>query len=367
MTPYAIVQGDAPVKCPYPWFGGKAQVAPLVWNAFGNVHTYIEPFFGGGAVLLRAPWPSKRIETINDINAWLCNFWRAVKTDPDQVAFYAADPVSELDLHARGDWLFYRPGVDVDFVERLRSDPDYYDPKSAGWWCWGQSSWIGDNWGRKECRKRPHLSSAGMGVNRQRPRLGDAGKGVNRQRPHLGDAGVGVNRQRPHLGDAGHGVNRQRPHLGDAGMGDETTRLVSIREYMRQLCERMAGVRVCCGDWSRVLGPAITISHGRWSCGVFLDPPYAVEDRGSVYGEHEDRDVANDVREWCREWGKHPSMRIVLCGYAGEHDDLTVDGWTTIIWKASGGYGNQSDNNDNRGRERMWLSPHCLRQEVMGL
>jgi hypothetical protein len=272
--------------------------------------------------LLRAPWPAKRTETINDINAWLCNFWRAVKADPDKVAFYAADPVSELDLQARGDWLFYRPNVDVEFVERLRSDPDYYDAKSAGWWVWGQSSWIGDDWGRKKCRSLPHLG-------------------------------------------AGKGVNRQRPHLSDAGTGDETTRLVSIREYMRQLCERMAGVRVCCGDWSRVLGPAITIAHG--TCGVFLDPPYAVADRDSVYGEHEDRNIANDVRDWCREWGAHPPMRIVLCGYDGEHNDLVSNGWTVQAWKASGGYGNQSDGNENRHRERLWLSPHCLRQAALRL
>lgn len=28
-------------------------------------------------------------------------------------------------------------------------------------------------------------------------------------------------------------------------------------------------------------------------------------------------------------------------------------------WKASGGYGH-SENNQNRHRERLWFSPHCL-------
>jgi hypothetical protein len=40
------------------------------------------------------------------------------------VAYYADWPVSELDLHARGDWLYYRPDA-REWVERLRADPDY--------------------------------------------------------------------------------------------------------------------------------------------------------------------------------------------------------------------------------------------------
>jgi len=188
------------LKSPYPWFGGKARTAPEIWRRFGDVANYVEPFFGGGAVLLGRP-TEPRLETVNDINGWLCNFWRAVKTDTDGVAYYAADPVSELDLQARGDWLFYRPGVDVDFVERLRGDPDYYDVKSAGWWVWGQSSWIGSNWGRLKCRALPQLGNAGAGVSRKRPHLSNAGMGVNRTRPHLDNAGMGVNRKRPHLGD----------------------------------------------------------------------------------------------------------------------------------------------------------------------
>ena len=40
------------MKAPFPWFGGKARIAPMVWERFGNVANYIEPFFGSGAVLL---------------------------------------------------------------------------------------------------------------------------------------------------------------------------------------------------------------------------------------------------------------------------------------------------------------------------
>ncbi len=40
------------LKAPFPWFGGKSKVASLVWERFGDVQNYVEPFFGSGAVLL---------------------------------------------------------------------------------------------------------------------------------------------------------------------------------------------------------------------------------------------------------------------------------------------------------------------------
>ena len=160
------------LRSPYPWFGGKLAVAKTIWSRFGAVRNYCEPFFGSGAVLLQRPQPFQGTETVNDVNGWLCNFWRALQADPDAVASYADQPVSELDLHARGDWLFYREGV-AEFVERRRSDPGYFDVKSAGWWVWGQCCWIGTGWGPRENRQLPHLGDAGMGVNRKLPHLGE--------------------------------------------------------------------------------------------------------------------------------------------------------------------------------------------------
>jgi site-specific DNA-adenine methylase len=78
------------MKSPYPYFGGKSRVAALVWERLGNPANYIEPFFGGGAVLLNRPawhaqagWP---LETINDLNGYVENFWRAVKSNPAGIA-----------------------------------------------------------------------------------------------------------------------------------------------------------------------------------------------------------------------------------------------------------------------------------------
>lgn len=77
--------------------------------------------------------------------------------------------------------------------------------------------------------------------------------------------------------------------------------------------------------------------------------------------------VAHDVRLWCVENGDNPLLRIALCGYAGEHEELEAKGWSVLAWKAQGGYGNQGEDNSNRGKERIWFSPHCLggRQGVL--
>ena len=88
------------LKAPFPWFGGKSRVADLVWKRFGNVANYVEPFAGSLAVLLGRPHQAK-LETVNDLDCYVANFWRALKNDPDGVAQWADDPVNEADLHAK--------------------------------------------------------------------------------------------------------------------------------------------------------------------------------------------------------------------------------------------------------------------------
>jgi DNA adenine methylase len=49
------------------------------------VPNYVEPFAGSLAVLLARPHAPK-IETVNDKDGLISNFWRAVKYAPDEVA-----------------------------------------------------------------------------------------------------------------------------------------------------------------------------------------------------------------------------------------------------------------------------------------
>ncbi len=168
-----------------------------------------------------------------------------------------------------------------------------------------------------------------------------------------------MNRQLVHLGNAGQGVNRQRVHLGNAGQGVNRQRVEELTEYFAQLSERLARVRVCCGDWRRVCGPTPTVKQGLTA--VFLDPPYSFEAKrdNSCY-RVESGTVAHDVRAWAIEHGSDPMMRIALCGYEGEHK--FPRGWACVPWKASGGYESQAGNGlVNAHRERIWFSPHCLK------
>ena len=327
---------------PFPWFGGKRKVTGEVWVRFGDVPNYVEPFFGSGAMLLGRPgWtndkPMPWIETVNDKDGYVSNFWRALKSDPAALLHWVDWPVNENDLHARHLWLVARKS---ELTARLEGDPDYYDAKIAGWWLWGICVWIGGGW------------CSGNGP----------WKSVNGVMTKTGDSGMGVNRQLVHLGNSGMGVNRQLVHLGDAGMGDDGDGSNGLEAWITALAARLARVRVCSGDWRRVLGPTPTEKLG--VTGIFLDPPYSAEaDRDEEIYTVDDLSVANDVREWAMNNGNNPMLRIALCGYQGEHDELTDAGWTAWAWKANGGYGAQSANGRGRAnsaREVVWFSPHCI-------
>jgi hypothetical protein len=298
---------NEPLKAPFPWFGGKSRAAEIIWARFGDAPNYVEPFAGSLATLLRRPH-EVRTETVNDLDCYLANFWRALAADSLGVAAACDWPVNEADLVARHRWLIAQSG----FRDNMRRDPHFYDVKIAGWWVWGLCSWIGSGW----CVQR---------------RSGNQPEKI------------------PHLGDAGRGINRKLPHLGDAGRG--------IADYLGTLSERLRRVRVSCGEWDCVLSDSVTIKHGITA--VMLDPPYDADEHSVTYSANSN--VGAAVREWAITNGNNPLLRIALCGYEGEH--AMPESWECVAWKANGGYGSQGDGagRKNANRERIWFSPHCLK------
>ena len=303
------------LAAPFPYFGGKANACELVWSLLGLPDNYVEPFAGSAAMILGRP-DGDGVETINDFDGFVANVWRAISKDPNAVAFHADWPVNECDLLARHSWLVRQK----DALRDALHDPEYFDAKIAGWWCWGACNWIGSGW------------CSGNG-----PWVWDGEKIVDR-------------RQLPHLG-AGQGINRQLPHLGDAGRGEY------IADWFNLLHARLRDVRVACGDWQRVCKDSVTTRHGL--TGIFLDPPY---DKGAMdYGAGGmGLGISAKVREWCAANGDNKQLRIVICGHAGEHDDLLKIGWKLHKWTARKGYALTDEAKENSDSETVWASPHCL-------
>lgn len=115
-------------------------------------------------------------------------------------------------------------------------------------------------------------------------------------------------------------------------------------EMLQELAARLRWVRMTCGDWTRVLSPAVTTDHGL--TGIMLDPPYSLEVRKAGIYRHDERGVAEEVRERARELGPNPMLRIVLAGKGEEHASIEHDGWTRLVWR-------------RRDGETLWLSPGC--------
>jgi hypothetical protein len=349
------------LRAPYPWPGGKRKVADEVWRRFGDVQNHVEPFFGSGATLLARPRPFGGVETINDKDGFVCNLWRALQAAPGDVARHADWPVNENDLHARHVWLV---GQREPMTSKLEGDPEYFDAKIAGWWVWGLCCWLGTGWcaGRGPWVQHEgqlvHADDIGVEyVTDSRNGSDQHGLGVSRKRMRLGRGAGGVNRQMPDCsGMGGRGVHsaKNRSAAGVTVAGEQARdRLV---EWMRDLAERLRFVRVCCGDFERVLGTTPTTGNGLTA--IFLDPPYSFETgRDARCYAVDDATVSSRARAWAIANGDNPKLRIALCGYEDEHE--MPASWAKHRWSAHGGYGNQGGNT-NGDRETIWFSPHCL-------
>jgi len=351
------------LSSPFPWFGGKSRAASKIWERLGDTKNFVEPFAGSMAVLLGRKWPhdKTKTETINDPHGLISNFWRSYRGDPDAlnesflcelmsnvtlspetandidpmvinfwrslqadyltVVSHIDWPVSELDLHARHEFLRKQiPTLKLN----LKNDPLFFNPMIAGWWCWGIACWIADGWCRETqaaSDKIPHLTSPGQGINRALY--------------------------------IGYG---EKPSANGA-CKDRKDALI---KYLKQFSDRLRYVRITCGDWTRVLEPSVTEHLGL--TGIVLDPPYSetTNKQASVYGENSDSNLSVEVNKWAAANGMNEKLRIAVCGYEGEHNNLEALGWEKVEWKAQGGYGAVSGNK-NCELERIWFSPACLK------
>jgi hypothetical protein len=212
--------------------------------------------------------------------------------------------MSETDLVARSNWLAaHRQAIG----KRLLQDPEWCHPKAGGWWLWGACIWFGQGFAVSATRKAkvPTIS-------------GSTCRGV----------------------------------VGNSDAG----------QMLSALSTRLARVAVLSGDWQRCLSPAVSGVEKSNCIGVFLDPPYsaAADCETVVYSENSGM-VSAEVQSWALEHGAEVNLRIALCGYEGEY--TMPDNWATFAWEGHGAFGRGRGHGkgmENRHRERIWFSPHCL-------
>ena len=320
------------MQAPFPWYGGKRRWAEEIWARFGVPDVYVEPFAGSLAILLANPRPAQR-EIVCDKDGLICNFWRALAHDPDAVAHYADYPTIHHDLTARHAWLVrWREGA----AARLEEDPDFYDPKVAGWWVWGVSLWIGGNWCPEQGvsgKQMPHIDC----------RLG--GNGVSQQRNKIPDGRPFIHGR---LG--GQGVSAQRRNIPH-------NRLIT---WFQALADRLKRVVVLNRDWTSAVTPTVLSNTDTGPTAtrcILLDPPYLIDRRKSSLYFGDQSGSVNHIAEasyhWAIEHGNE--FRIAYCCHAG--DFPTPPGWDMLERRFA------KQINHAKTTDCVMFSPACVREE----
>lgn len=121
---------NAVIKYP----GSKWRTAGWITSRFPSHHSYLEPFFGSGAVLFNKP--RSHIETVNDLDGNVVNLFRWIKEDPEKLAReiyytpYARQVYEDAFAQAPEDSL----GKAVNFYIRLNMGHGYRTTgERVGW------------------------------------------------------------------------------------------------------------------------------------------------------------------------------------------------------------------------------------------
>jgi site-specific DNA-adenine methylase len=335
---------------PITYFGRKNKIGKQVWDLFGNdCKVYVEPFAGSLGVYLKRPEHYKDIiARLGDFDGLVVNFWRAVVAQPNEIAEWCTRPVNECDLSACHIKCVENK---ARLVPKLSANPEYYDLKLACYWAYGINCWIGGNW----CNtKGPWIrdDATDMMINKHNGKIYGTDDVLN----DLTNDEEGVRAKKPVDGfksllsqaDEG-GVWAQKPvdafkYLLSQADGEPNaydSKLNRNIKWLNHLSSSLMRATIVCQGWERLLTKSYT-TEGAKLTAIFLDPPYDEQQQsqsGNYYGENNSRCISTDVREWCKSNSSNKLLKIVLCGYNDEHDELLNYGFEKIGWNAKNGAG----------------------------
>jgi DNA adenine methylase len=137
---------DIQFKTPITYYGGKQNMLRHILPKIPIHKTYVEPFFGGGAVFFGKN-PSET-EVVNDINHRLINFYKVLKYD-----FEELQPLMDETFHSRAQ----HKESDQLYISQL---DEVNNPIACAWAVWTQanmsfSSMIGGGFGYDRNGKCP--------------------------------------------------------------------------------------------------------------------------------------------------------------------------------------------------------------------
>lgn len=114
------------LKTPIGYYGGKQKMLPHILPKIPEHKSYIEPFFGGGAVFFGKK-PSK-FEVVNDINQRLITFYKVLKYDFEEIENLIDETFHSRAQHKESDLLYISQ---MDLIS---------NPIGCAWAVWTQTN-----------------------------------------------------------------------------------------------------------------------------------------------------------------------------------------------------------------------------------
>ena len=114
--------------------GGKRRIAPWIVEKMPRHHSYLEPFFGCGAVLFEKE-PS-RIETINDIDREVVNFFSVIKEEESRERLCELVAYTPYSRDVYDQAFFYQPNSvsrAAAFAVRSMQSHGFRTTEKSGW------------------------------------------------------------------------------------------------------------------------------------------------------------------------------------------------------------------------------------------